>query len=309
MIYTSVKTIGVILMAVSIPKRLIYSLSAALSLSLAIFFKKKALLVEIPPFELLLQFMVISAIILTFNLFLIQKTNIKKIKKISRYQWQFIAIAGAFLLTAYLLTTFGLEFTTSINYSFLSRSNLIFITILAFFFLKEKMYWQKTLLIFGFFVGIYFITTKGQIIIPRIGDLLILLGAFFFASFSVIQKKISSNLPPEIISWGVTTVGAILAILIGIIINVNLLPGKGFIFVFLTGLTEALIILFMNKTIRVANVTYFAMMTMLIPIINGILGFIFLNELLTSIQIFGGSILIICGILVQKLKSENQILA
>jgi drug/metabolite transporter (DMT)-like permease len=293
-------------MMIKIPKRLIYSLSAVFSLSLAIFFKKKALLVEIPPFELLLKFMVISAIVLTFNLFLIQRIDIKKIKSITRYQQQFIILAGTFLLAAYLFTTFGLEFTTSINYSFLSRSTLVFTTILAFFFLKEKMYSQKLLLIFGFFVGIYFITTKGKIIIPQIGDLLILIGAFFFASFSVIQKKISVHLPPEIISWGVTTIGAILAILIGIILNVNLLPGNGLIFVFLSGLTEALIILFMNKTIQVANVTYYAMMTMLIPIINGILGFIFLNELLTTIQILGGSILIICGILVQKLKSENQ---
>jgi drug/metabolite transporter (DMT)-like permease len=116
-------------------------------------------------------------------------------------------------------------------------------------------------------------------------------------------------LAPEIISWGVTTIGAILAILLGIILNVNLLPGDGFIFVFLTGLTEAFIILFMNKTIQVTNVTYYAMMTMLIPIINGILGFIFLNELLTAIQILGGCILIICGILVQKLKHEKQGLA
>lgn len=292
-----------------IPKRLIYSLAAVFSLALAIFFKKKALLVTIPPFELLLQFMVISAMVLTFNLFLIQKIDIIKIKKLTNSQRQLIMLAGTFLLAAYLFTTFGLEFTTSINYSFLSRSTLIFTTILAFFFLKEKMYPQKLLLIFGFFVGIYFITTKGKIIIPQIGDLLILIGSFFFASFSVTQKKISFHLAPEIISWGVTTIGAILAILLGIILNVNLLPGDGFIFVFLTGLTEAFIILFMNKTIQVTNVTYYAMMTMLIPIINGILGFIFLNELLTAIQILGGCILIICGILVQKLKHEKQGLA
>ncbi len=296
-------------MMIKIPERLIYSLSAVFSLSLAIFFKKKALLSEILPFELLVQFMVISAITLTLNLFLIQSKHVKKIKKITQSQWLFLFFAGTFLLTAYLLTTFGLEFTTSINYSFITRSNLIFTTILAYFFLKEKMYLEKSLLIIGFFVGIYLVTTKGKIIIPQIGDLLILTGAFFFASFSVTQKKISVHLPPEIISWGVTTIGAILAILIGIILNVSLLPGTGFIFVFLSGLTEALIILFMNKTIRVANVTYYAMMTMLIPIINGILGFVFLNELLTAIQIIGGSILIICGILVQKLKSENHSLA
>jgi drug/metabolite transporter (DMT)-like permease len=121
-------------MSDKIPKRLVYSLSAVFSLSLAIFFKKKVLLVDIPPFELLLQLMVISAIVLTLNLFLIQKIDIIKIKKITNSQRQFIILAGTFLLAAYLFTTFGLEFTTSINYSFLSRSTLIFTTILAFFF-------------------------------------------------------------------------------------------------------------------------------------------------------------------------------
>ncbi|HKK82690.1 MAG TPA: DMT family transporter [Atribacterota bacterium] len=286
-----------------IPERLIYSLSATFSLSLAIFFKKKALLSTILPFELLLQFMVISAIILTINLFLFQKKDVKKIKKTTWSQRKCIFFAGTFLLGAYILTTFGLEFTTSINYSFITRSNLIFTTILAYFFLKEKMHLEKSLLIIVFFVGIYLVTTKGKTIIPQIGDLLILTGAFFFASFSVIQKKISGHLPPEIISWGVTSIGALLAILIGLIFKVNLLSTNGFIFVFLSGLTEAFVILFMNKTIRVANVTYYAMMNMLLPILNGFLGIIFLNEFLTFIQMVGGTILIICGILVQKLKS------
>jgi len=247
--------------------------------------------------------MVISAIILTINLFLFQKKDVKKIKKTTWSQRKCIFFAGTFLLGAYILTTFGLEFTTSINYSFITRSNLIFTTILAYFFLKEKMHLEKSLLIIVFFVGIYLVTTKGKTIIPQIGDLLILTGAFFFASFSVIQKKISGHLPPEIISWGVTSSGAILAILIGLIFKVNLLSTNGFIFVFLSGLTEAFVILFMNKTIRVANVTYYAMMNMLLPILNGFLGIIFLNEFLTFIQMVGGTILIICGILVQKLKS------
>jgi drug/metabolite transporter (DMT)-like permease len=287
---------------VPIPERLIYSLSATFSLSLSIFFRKKALLNSILPFELLLQFMVISAVILTINLFLFQKKYVKKIKKMTRSQWYFIFFAGIFLLSAYLFTTFGLEFTTSINYSFLSRSSLIFTTILAYFFLKEKMYLEKSLLILGFFIGIYLVTTKGQAIIPQLGDLLILIGAFFFASFSIIQKKISIHLPPEVISWGVTSSSAILAILTGFLWKANFFPTNGFIFVFLAGLTEALIILFMNKTIQIANVTYYTMMTMLIPIINGFLGILFLDEPLILIQILGGGILMICGILVQLLK-------
>ena len=286
-----------------IPERLIYSLIAIFSLSLSIFFRKKALLIGIPPLELLLQFIVISAIILTLNLFLFQKKYFKKIKKITQLQWCFIFFAGIFLLAAFSFCLFGLRLTTSVNYSFITRSSLIFTTILAYFFLKEKMPREKLLLIFSFFIGIYLVTTGGKIIIPQVGDLLILIGAFSFSSFSIVQKKLSTHLPPEVVSWGVTSSSAILAILTGFLLKVNFCPTNGFIFILLIGSAEALMILFMNKTMRIADVTYYVMMTMLIPILNGFLGFIFLNELLNFIQILGGFILIISGILVQRLKS------
>ena len=71
---------------------------------------------------------------------------------------------------------------------------------------------------------------------------------------------------------------------------------------FLTGLTEALIILFMNKTVRITTMTYYVMMTMFVPIINLILGILFLNEIINFVQLIGGLVLIISGIMVQRLK-------
>jgi drug/metabolite transporter (DMT)-like permease len=59
----------------------------------------------------------------------------------------------------------------------------------------------------------------------------------------------------------------------------------------------------MNKAIRVANVTYYTMMNMLVPVINGIMGIMLLNESINLIQIVGGVILLISGILVQKLRA------
>lgn len=283
-------------------KRLFFSLAATFSLSLSILFKKMALLADVQPLELLLQFTIITALLLSINLLFIQKKDVTKLNKIKIFQWISLFLAGSSLLAAFLFTTFGLNFTTSINYSFITRSNLIFTSIFAFFFLKEKMGFKKILLIISFFVGIYLVTTKGKTIIPQFGDLLILIGATFFSSCSVIQKKISFSLPPEVISWGVTLSAAMLAILVAILLKINLFPSNSFIFIFLVGLAEASIIFFMNKTIQIANVTYYAMMTMLVPIINGILGIFFLNEQLTTIQIIGGTIIILCGIFVQKLK-------
>lgn len=288
-----------------IHKRLINSLLSVFYLSLSIFFRKKALLIVNNRFSLILYFMIIINLTLSFNLILFQKEWVKKIKKISYPEWRLIFCAGFFLLAFYILATFGLDFTTSINYSFISRSTLIFTIILAYYFLEEKISWEKLFLILSFFVGIYIITTGGNKIFFQMGDLLILIGMLFFSSFAIIQKKLSRNLLPDLLSWTTASSCAILAVMISLLLKVNLFSSKdkGFIFILLAGFSEALAILFMNKTISITNVTYYSMMSMLTPIMNGFLGIIFLNEYLNPIQFLGGFILIISGILVQRLRA------
>lgn len=219
-----------------------------------------------------------------------------------RWEWKNVFFAGVFLISAYLTSTYGLRFTTSINYSFIIKSNLIFVPILAFFFLQEKITKEKIFLAFTFFSGIYLVTTKGEFILPHFGDLLIIIAAFFFSSFSIINKKLAKILEPEIISWGVTSCAAILALLLSFILKINLFSSVGILFVFLSGLAEALIILFINKTIRITSMAYYVMMTMFVPVINLILGILFLNETINFIQLIGGIILTISGVLVQRLR-------
>ena len=251
---------------------------------------------------LLIQFILISAIILNINLFLFQRKYIRKIKNIQRWEWKSIFFAGFFLISAYFASTYGLRFTTSINYSFIIKSNLIFIPILAFFFFQEKITKGKIFLAFTFFTGIYLVTTRGQFILPHFGDLLIITAAFLFSSFTIMNKKLAKMLEPEIISWGVTSCAAILALILSFILKINVFSSIGILFVFLSGLAEALIILFINKTIRITSMTYYVMMTMFVPVINLILGILFLNETINFIQLIGGIILLISGIMVQRLR-------
>ncbi|GAI34094.1 unnamed protein product, partial [marine sediment metagenome] len=120
-----------------IPKRLVYGSTVAILLSFSIFFKKIALTKGVPPMTLLIQFLLIAAIILNINLLFFQRKYIKKIKNIKQWEWKIAFFAGFLLISAYLTSTYGLRFTTSINYSFIIKSNLIFVPILAFFFFQE----------------------------------------------------------------------------------------------------------------------------------------------------------------------------
>ena len=114
--------------------------------------------------------------------------------------------------------------------------------------------------------------------------------------------EMAKMLEPEIISLGVTSCAAIFALILIFILQVNVFSSIGLMFVFLSGLAEALIILFMNKIIRITSMTYYVMMTMFVPVINLILGISFLNETINFIQLIGGIVLIISGIMVQRLR-------
>jgi len=285
-----------------IPKRLVYSSTVTILLSFSIFFRKIALIKDVPPITLLIQFILIASILLNINLLLFQRKYIKKIRNIKYKEWKNTFFAGVCLFSAYFISTYGLRFTTSINYSFLNKSNLIFIPLLAFFFLQEKITKEKIFLAFTFFIGIYLVTTSGQFIIPHFGDLLVIAATLFFSSFTIINKNLVKILEPEIISWGVISCAAIFALIFSFILKINIFSSIGILFVLLSGLVEAIIILFINKTIQITNMTYYVMMIMFTPVINLILGILFLNETINFIQLIGGIILLISGIMVQKLR-------
>lgn len=285
-----------------IPKRLVYSSTVTILISFSIFFRKIALIKDVPPITLLIQFVLIASITLSMNLLLFQRKYLKKIKNIKCKEWKNTFFAGVFLFSGYLASNYGLRFTTSINYSFLNKSNLIFIPLLAFFFLREKITKEKIFLAFIFFIGIYLVTTSGKFIIPHFGDLLVIIATFFFSSFTIMNKNLVKMLEPEIASWGVLSCVAILALIFGFILKINIFSSAGILFVFLSGLVEGIIILFINKTIRITNMTYYVMMIMFTPVINLILGILFLNEMINFIQLIGGIIIIISGIMVQRLR-------
>ena len=284
--------------------RLLNSLISIFFLSLSIFFRKKSLLFFSDRINLILWFMVIVNLTLFINLIVFQRDCFKRIRGICVPESQLIFLAGSLLLTFYTLATYGLDLVTSINYSFVSRSTLIFSILLAYFFLGEKIDRAKAFLILLFCIGIYIFSTEGKRIVIQYGDLLILIATFSFSSFAIVQKKLCKNLPPNVISWTVTFVGSIVIILISLVLKIELLPKQpdAIIYIFFAGAAEAFALLFMNKTTYIANVTYYSMMSMLTPILNVFLGVVFLNEPLSAIQIVGGAILIISGILVQRLK-------
>ena len=282
-----------------ISKRLIFVFIFSLSWALFIFFGKLALRAGDPPMASTLQLLIISNILL----FLICLPNIKKITKISLRQFWILALIGICIGIATLLNYYGLRLSTSINYSFLTQSLMIYGCVLAVIFLKEKWDWKKTLLIISFLIGAYLITAQGSLIIPHTGDILILIGALFLAFNSIIQKPLlTAGLDAGIISL-YRSIFATLAILIifpFIIKDFHIFQGG--IYILLAGISYAFMTLFLSKTLAVASVQYQALMSNIMPVIVVVLGVVFLGENFSIFHAIGGGLIILSSIFVLKLK-------
>lgn len=283
-------------------KRLIFSFITAVSISLSIFFRKLAITKGVQPLTLLIQFIIIESIILSLNLFIFNRKYLKEIENIKYNKIKNIFLTGSLFFFGFFLSNLSLKLTSSINYSFLNKSNVIFIPLLASLFLKEKITKEKISLIIIFVTGVYLITTNAQFIVPQPGDALVIFATFLFSIYNIALKNLGKLFKAEILSWMITLSAAILSLIFSIIWKINIFSLQQIELVFLSGLSEALVIIFINKTIQLTNMTYYVLMIMFSPVINLILGLIYLNETISFVQIIGGIVLIISGIKVQGLK-------
>ncbi len=280
-----------------IDKKLLYVSIFSLSWALLIFFNKNAINLGAEALPYTIQGTVINAtILLVYNLL----TRRKELKNIKFKHLKRLFLIGLFVGTAYILGFYGLKLSTSINYGFLVKSTLLFTTLLAFFFLKERFTQRKIILLVVFVIGIYLLTTGGKMIIPKVGDLLTLITALCFSSALIITKPLTKEIHSDIISLGRIGFALLVLLLLLPILNINPLEIKASRFVIMTGIFGAILAIFLNKTISVSSASYLTMMSMSVPVIVSLLGLIFLKEPMNIFQIIGGTLIIVSGVSTQK---------
>lgn len=281
-----------------INKKLTYVSIFSFSWALKIFFNKIALGKGVNPISFITQAVFVSVLILTIYMLIINKDEIKYLN-IDIYKGLFFA--GSFFGMGYAIGLYGLKYSTSINYSFVIKSSIIFTPLLAILVLKEKTGKNRLFLIIAFLIGIYLILSAGNFILPRASDLLTLIAAFCFSCVVVIQKMLTEKTNSTIIAWGRTFFSLPIFIILTFFMKANITKIIFPELVFTVGFLVAVMAIFINKSINISTATYVSMMSMTVPVLNIILGSLFLNESINFLQIFGGSLVIFSGIKVQKL--------
>jgi len=96
------------------------------------------------------------------------------------------------------LSIIGISLTSAINAGFLVKLSTVTTILFAWLILKERLTVIKILMVFSMLSGAYLLTTKGQILLPRIGDLFILGACVCWSLGNVLIRKYLKSQPVKV---------------------------------------------------------------------------------------------------------------
>lgn len=133
----------------------------------------------------------------------------KILKGINKKQWTLLILIGLIGGSIPFLLFFkGLSLSGAANGSFIHKTMFIYVALLAFVFLKEKI--DKRFLLGGLLLILgNVLLLKRMPSVVGAGDLLILLATLFWAVESIISKHVLKELPGRVVAWGRMFFGSI----------------------------------------------------------------------------------------------------
>ena len=243
---------------------------------------------------------VLSLIALLFAA--VAKKKVKNFFKYKFHDWLYIVFLG-FLGTYlyYILLYFGYAQAQGIEVLVLQYSWPIFVVILSIFILKEKFTWKKLLTILLGFTGVFLVMTKGnftQIHLENFWvDILVILAAVAFASFSVLSKKV--HLEPYIMITIFFLTATVASYISMILLSDFSLPSKETVIpiaingIFINGYSY----IFWIKALQESDASFVAPFVFLTPVISIFYLVIFFQESFLPVYVIGLLAVVIGGLL------------
>lgn len=260
----------------------------------------KNILHHVPPFTLsFLRWSFALIVLLPFT------------RKLLRENWQFylrfwkevvvMGFLGIALFTG--LVYWGMEHTNTVNASLLSSLSPIFITVVAYFMLHERITSNQVIGILLSLLGVLWIVSKGHIgtfaeIRLNNGDIVLILSNVLMAIYSVMLRKTADQLPGLI--------GFTLVVFAGVITTVPLMmlelsyrPVQLFLWenlwsIAYLGIFSSVIAFFCwTKSVHFLGPTKASPFMNLVPVFATLFAVLFLREELLLSQIVGGMLVLL----------------
>ena len=210
------------------------------------------------------------------------------------------------------LSIIGIAMTDAINAGFLVKMATVSTIIFAWLILGERLSKLKVGVVFVMLFGAYLLTTKGQALLPHIGDAYILAACVCWSLGNILVKK---ALKTQTTNADVVTMQKPLAsfLFFSTVLFVSIFfPNafgtlsetlrpypfavKSIPFALGSGVSLGLAWIFLYRTLDVATASYMTLMSMATPIMVSILAMAFLGESLIMIQIVGAGLIILSAV-------------
>lgn len=196
----------------------------------------------------------------------------------------------------------GVQHSLAVNFAFLVRTTVIFTIIFAYLFLGEKIILKKVLLSVFILLGAYLLTTNGKMIKLSTGDLYTLATAACIGLGNTVFGKM---LTVRFGSYFSASISFLLAIPVLFLITYssNTISWPQWpVAIFGLSVLLSLNNFFRFKAYHYVSASFIAMIFFLTPVFVSFLAIPILKESMSTIQIVGGLIIVLSGILVEKAK-------
>lgn len=201
-----------------------------------------------------------------------------------------------------LAEVFALSYSPAVNFAFLIRTVTIFTIVFAYLFLREKITREKLILVVLLLIGSYFLATGGSSIRFTRGDLFTILEAILIAFGTNVLGKLSTNrMSANTVSSGRFMISVIPLILLALANTAIVIPNQ-FLLVLVITFLDFLLAVLIFQGFKHSTATFMTMIMSFTPVFVSFMAFPLLGESLSIMQIFGGALIVLAGILVEKLK-------
>lgn len=269
------------------PKKIIFLIGASFFYGLLLVIQKAGLNRGVSP--LAFSFWR-SLLLMPMTIVLLRKNFLKDFKKINKED---LLIFGLSCALAIFILFYGQKQTSAVNTGFLNRLTPVFVIPLTAVFLNKKIKPSKILAMFVMLFGAYLLSTKGKLIIPARGDVLIILATMFMGFQNVWAKKLMNKSPSYIIIFLRMVLGPLFLIIsLPLIFGVKNLVFNQPLLLILSTILYFLSVYFHYNAIALVSPFIASSFFLSGSLFSAFFAFLILGETLISIQWIGATLIL-----------------
>ena len=214
-----------------------------------------------------------------------------------------------------LLTYFAAHYTAAVNIALLNSMNPLFMVLLAYFLIREKMTVRLLLSIMISLAGVLWVMTQGSVerllaLQFNYGDLLMLAAVLFWSIYSIYVKKLAGQVSSlalfgfsSILGTGITLPAAAVELSLSSLGPISFQAVLAVLYVSI--FPSICSFLSWNRAVELIGPSRSSVFSNFIPIWAAVLAFILIGESITGAHILGG-LLVFAGIFLSRTKSGNN---